>query len=285
VKNKIKVWVGVGAYVLATSAIALSEGKVSAQASSADLAQMLMSEELIISQAPAGGEGGEGGEGGGEGGGEVPSAPTTFTPEEAPAGEGGEGGAELSPGEQANADFQDKLSGADLLSALQEGGHIIYFRHAQTEKDYADQVTANVDDCSTQRMLSEVGWEQAKAIGDGFEANSIPVGQVISSQFCRAWQTADLAFGKYEKNPALNFPKSEEYTDAQVAQMKANVMPLLTAVPESGTNTVIVGHDDIFESATGIYPDPQGMAYVITPDGNGGMEVVANLLPEEWSQF
>ena len=46
---------------------------------------------------------------------------------------------ELSPGEQANADFKDKLSGAELLSALKEGGHIIYFRHAQTEKDYADQ--------------------------------------------------------------------------------------------------------------------------------------------------
>ncbi len=200
-------------------------------------------------------------------------------------GEGGEGGAELSPGEQANADFQDKLSGAELLSALQEGGHIIYFRHAQTEKDYADQVTANVNDCSTQRMLSEVGWQQAKAIKEGFAENSIPVGQVISSQFCRAWQTADLAFGKYEKNPALNFPKAEEYTEAQVAQMKTNVMPMLSAQPEGGTNTVIVGHDDIFEAATGIYPDPQGMAYVLTPDGNGGFEIIANMLPEEWSQL
>ena len=199
--------------------------------------------------------------------------------------EGGEGGEELSPGEQANADFQDKLSGAELLSALQQGGHIIYFRHAQTEKDYADQVTADVNDCSTQRMLSEVGWQQAKAIGEGFEANSIPVGQVISSQFCRAWQTADLAFGKYEKNPALNFPKAEEYTEEQTAQMKANVMPLLTAVPESGTNTVIVGHDDIFEAATGIYPDPQGMAYVLKPDGNGSFEILANMLPEEWLQL
>jgi phosphohistidine phosphatase SixA len=291
VKHKIKVWVGVGAYVLASGAMVLSSATVSAEPSSEDLAQILKGEGLIP-QPPtilAGGEGGEGGEGGGEGGeggGEVPSAPTTFTPKEAPAAPaGGEGGAELSPGEQANADFQDQLSGAELLSALQQGGHIIYFRHAQTEKDYADQVTANVDDCSTQRMLSEVGWQQAKAIGEGFETNTIPVGQVISSQFCRAWQTADLAFGKYEKNPALNFPKAESYTEEQVAQMKANVMPLLTAVPESGTNTVIVGHDDIFESATGIYPDPQGMAYVITPDGNGGMEVIANLLPEEWSQF
>lgn len=68
----------------------------------------------------------------------------------AEGGEGGEGSAELSPGEQANADFQDKMSGAELLSELQNGGYVVYFRHAQTEKDYADQVTANVKNCSTQ---------------------------------------------------------------------------------------------------------------------------------------
>ena len=37
--------------------------------------------------------------------------------------EGGEGG-ELSEGEQANADFQDKLSGSQLLSELQQGGYV-----------------------------------------------------------------------------------------------------------------------------------------------------------------
>ncbi|MGB5635893.1 MAG: hypothetical protein WBM44_28305 [Waterburya sp.] len=65
--------------------------------------------------------------------------------------------------------------------------------------------------------------------------------------------------------------------------MKANVTPLVTATPGVGTNNVIVGHDDIFESATGIYPDPQGIAYVVKPDGNGGFEVIANMLPEEWA--
>ena len=215
---------------------------------------------------------------------QLPATPQLIA-QDAEGGEGGEGGGELSPGEQANADFQDKLESAELLNALQEGGHVIYFRHAQTEKDYADQVSADVNDCSTQRALSEAGWQQAEAIKEGFENNSIPVGQVISSEYCRAWQTAQLAFGKYEKNPALNFLPYEDYTEAQVEEMKSNVMPLLTAEPESGTNTVIVGHDDIFESATGIYPDPQGMAYVVTPDGNGGMEVIANMLPEEWSQL
>ena len=199
--------------------------------------------------------------------------------------EGGEGETELSPGEQANADFQDKMSEAELLSELQKGGYVIYFRHVQTEKDYADQVTANVDDCSTQRVLSEDGLQQALAIGDAFATAEIPVGKVTTSEYCRAWTTAALAFGDYEKDPALNFLPFEDYTDEQVEQMKANVTPLLTAVPESGTNDIIVGHDDIFESATGIYPDPQGMAYILKPDGDGGFEVMANILPEEWAEL
>ncbi|MEY4517958.1 MAG: hypothetical protein RLZZ499_557 [Cyanobacteriota bacterium] len=199
--------------------------------------------------------------------------------------EGGEGETELSPGEQANADFQDKMSSEELLSELQNGGYIIYFRHAQTEKDYADQVTANVDDCSTQRMLSEDGLQQALTIGDAFATAEIPVGKVTTSEYCRAWTTAALAFGDYEKDSALNFLPFEDYTDEQVEQMKANVTPLLTAVPESGTNDIIVGHDDIFESATGIYPDPQGMAYILKPNGDGGFEVMANMLPEEWAEL
>jgi phosphohistidine phosphatase SixA len=191
----------------------------------------------------------------------------------------------ISEGEKANAEFKDKLSGKALLNALKQGGHVIYFRHAQTEKDYADQVKAVMGDCSTQRMLSEAGWKQAKTIGEAFRKYAIPVDKVISSQYCRAWQTADLAFGKYEKNADLNFPKAEDYTPEQTAQMKTQLTPMLTAVPAKATNTVIVGHDDLFEAATGIYPDPQGMAYVVKPNGKGGFELIANMLPEEWAKL
>ena len=192
-----------------------------------------------------------------------------------------------SPGEKANAEFKDKLTGARLLAALQKGGHTIYFRHAQTEKDYADQADPKMSlgNCETQRKLSEVGIKQAQEIGTAFMAKKIPVGEVISSQYCRAWKTADLAFGKHQKNPKLNFLPFEDYTEAQTKEMKANVMPLLTAMPKTGTNTVIVGHDDIFEAATGIYPDPQGMAYILTPDGKGGFTIQANMLPDEWAKL
>lgn len=191
---------------------------------------------------------------------------------------------EYSAGEKANAEFKDTLSGAELLNALKAGGYIIYLRHAQTTKDYADQADPKLDlkNCETQRKLSDVGEKQAKDIGAAFTAKGIPVGDVITSEYCRAWKTADLAFGRHQKDSRLNFLPFEDYTDAQVNEMKNNVMPLLTAVPTSGKNTVIVGHDDIFEAATGIYPDPQGIAYVLKPDGEGGFNIVANLLPGEW---
>ena len=200
-------------------------------------------------------------------------------------GEGGEGGNNYTPGEQANADFKDKMSGKQLLDALKNGGYVIYIRHATTEKDYADQVSAVMGNCSTQRTLSEYGWKQSKMIGKAFKDYSIPVGNVISSQYCRAWQTADLAFGRYVKNGDLNFPKAEDYTEEQITDMKARLNPMLTAMPAQGMNTVIVGHDDLFEAATGIYPAPQGLAYVVKPDGNGGFELVANMLPEDWIEL
>jgi phosphohistidine phosphatase SixA len=198
------------------------------------------------------------------------TAPTLM----AQGGEGGEGG--------EKPKFKNKLSGAQLVSALRQGGYIIYFRHAQTEKDYPDQVSAVMGKCDTQRMLSEEGWKQSKIIGEGFKMLNIPVDKVYSSQYCRAWQTADLAFGRYEKMAALNFPKAAEYTDAQKEQMRSALLPMLTATPAAGKNTVIVGHDDLFDAVTGIYPEPQGIAYIVKPMGGDKIEVIAGVTADEW---
>lgn len=282
--SQTKIWVSVGAYVLAgTAAIAPSvnatqvKPESSLQSAVAQVSQPMDLRLIAGTPAAAPAQGGEGGEGG-EGGAAKPAA--------VPA-QGGEGGEELSAGEKANAEFKDKLSGSALLSALQKGGHIIYFRHAQTEKDYADQADPKMklSNCETQRKLNAIGIQQSKDIGAAFTAKKIPVGEVITSEYCRAWKTADLAFGRHQKNPKLNFLPFEDYTDAQVQEMKANVMPFLTAVPKAGKNMVIVGHDDIFEAGTGIYPAPQGMAYVLTPDGKGSFIIQANMLPEDWAKL
>lgn len=168
-----------------------------------------------------------------------------------------------------------------LVEKLQHGGLVVYFRHASTEKDYADQVKADVNDGSTQRVLSEKAWHQAVGIGEAFREHGIPVGKVISSEYFRAWQTAWLAFGKYEKNPKLNFLPFEDYTGEQTQTMRERVTPLLVEKPADGLNRIIVGHDDPFEAVTGIHPEPQGVGYVLEPDGED-FTVLGHVDPGNW---
>ena len=174
-----------------------------------------------------------------------------------------------------------------LLSKIKKGDHVIYFRHAQTVRDYADQADPKMrlDDCTTQRKLSPIGIQQSKEIGDSFKRNQIPINKVISSDYCRSWKTAKLAFGKYKKDSKLNFLPFEEYTSDQVKEMSSNLNPFLSAKPPKGKNTIIVGHDDLFEAATGIYPEPQGIAYIVLPNGNGSYKILGKILPNEWNEL
>lgn len=174
---------------------------------------------------------------------------------------------------QSNAD--------DLVERMREGGFVLYIRHAQTEADYANQVTADPADCATQRVRSRTGWTQARTIGAAITMLDIPVGEVLASQYCRAWQTADLAFGRHAETEALNFEPAEDYTEAQLAAMRDRVAPLIAAPVPAGTNRVIVGHDDPFEAVTGIYPEPQGVTYVLSVEG-GGIRVLGQIPPDGW---
>ncbi|MEM1223160.1 MAG: histidine phosphatase family protein [Verrucomicrobiota bacterium] len=178
-----------------------------------------------------------------------------------------------------------ELTRSQLIEKMQEGGLVIYIRHASTEKDYADQIKADVNDGSTQRVLSEAGWHEAVHIGNAFRFYKIPVGKVYSSEYFRAWQTAWLAFGEYEKEEAFNFLPFEDYTEEQVVTMRKRVMPWVSKVPPAGTNTIIVAHDDPFEAVSGIYPEPQGVTYVLLPKGEDGIEVLGHIAPDGWGSL
>ncbi|MEM6425241.1 MAG: hypothetical protein AAF728_08785 [Cyanobacteria bacterium P01_D01_bin.128] len=47
--------------------------------------------------------------------------------------------------------------------------------------------------------------------------------------------------------------------------MTTSIGDAVSAAPESGQNTIFVGHDDTFEVAIGIYPAPQSLSYMLTP--------------------
>lgn len=170
-----------------------------------------------------------------------------------------------------------------LANAMRQGGLVLYFRHTQTARDYADQVDATLADCATQRNLSTVGRAQAEELGEHIRRLRIPVGEVLTSQFCRAKDTARLAFGRGEAREALNLPRGEDYTPAQLAVLRDGLLPLITTPVPTGTNRVIVAHDDNLPAAGGPILPRQGFMVALRPDGRGGFGVVGQLTPEAWS--
>src|SRR5688572_22420356 len=89
-----------------------------------------------------------------------------------------------------------ELEGKALVEALQGGGYNIYFRHAPTDWGQHDRVETAGDwascDPAKMRQLSAEGRAIVRRIGDAIRALGVPVAKVLSSEYCRAWETARL---------------------------------------------------------------------------------------------
>ena len=170
------------------------------------------------------------------------------------------------------------LGGADLLAALRAGGHILYFRHADTDHSQNDQRMTSVEDCTTQRNLSERGREHARALGEAIHALGIPIGAVLASPLCRTVETAMLAFGAAQKSPAVREggplpPGSPGRFPALRALLSTPVAP--------GANTVVVGHAYPYYTLVGGQYLSEGEADVLRPRG-ADFEVVARVGLAQW---
>jgi len=82
--------------------------------------------------------------------------------------------------------------------ALAAGGCAVLLRHAATVAGIGDPPGFRLDDCATQRNLSDDGRAQARRIGAEFERRGIRVDEVLSSRWCRCLETARLAFPRHE---------------------------------------------------------------------------------------
>ncbi len=92
---------------------------------------------------------------------------------------------------------------AEEWALLRQGG-IVLFRHANAPGG-GDPPGFRLEDCATQRNLDADGREQARRIGAAFQAREVAVGQVLTSRWCRARETAELAFpGQPRPEPAFD---------------------------------------------------------------------------------
>ena len=106
-----------------------------------------------------------------------------------------------------------------IIKNLKNGGNLIFIRHAYAPGG-GDPDNFDLNDCSTQRNLSKTGREQAKKIGKFFHENQIPIDKVISSEWCRCKETAEIAFKRFETKDFLNSFFSEKFSKNRTKQIK-----------------------------------------------------------------
>jgi len=108
-----------------------------------------------------------------------------------------------------------------LWTLLKGGGQVVMIRHAVTTPGVGDPPAMRLDDCKTQRNLTDQGRAHARRLGEAFRAHGVRVDRVLSSPWCRCLETARLAFAAPETwAPLGNLYGRPELRDEQVRQMQ-----------------------------------------------------------------
>jgi phosphohistidine phosphatase SixA len=155
---------------------------------------------------------------------------------------------------------------------LKKGGQVVLVRHALTDPGVGDPPGFALDDCKTQRNLSERGREEAQRLGAAIRARGIPVAKVLSSPWCRCIETAKIAFGGSETNAALgNLFEHPQNRERQLIAFRA----LVAKAPPKG-NLILVTHGSTTLAFTGVSPATAEMV-VVTPTGNGQVRVAGRI--------
>src|SRR5258708_29802206 len=108
------------------------------------------------------------------------------------------------------------LANEQLWSTLKGGGLVVLMRHAITTPGVGDPPGMKVDDCSTQRNLTEEGRRHAKLIGEAWRAPGSQRGRGRSSPLCRCLAAALLAFSAADDVPPVTNARTESDMPRQV---------------------------------------------------------------------
>ncbi len=155
------------------------------------------------------------------------------------------------------------LAAADprVWEALRGDGHVALIRHASAP-GVGDPAGYRLDDCSTQRNLSDAGRATALALGERFRAERVKVGKVVASQWCRSRQTVELMnLGAVDDAPAFNnvFVLRDQ-RDRITAEGRAAIAAW------RGPETLVVGtHGDNIYELLGFNPR-EAEVVVVKPD-------------------
>jgi len=152
-----------------------------------------------------------------------------------------------------------------LANALSmSDANVIFMRHALAP-GFGDPASFQVNDCSTQRNLNDSGRNQARQLGQILVASNIAISTVLSSEWCRCWQTAELlGLGEWQKFAGLNsFFDGHADRDETLALLRQYLGKL-----PSKQITLMVTHQVVISAITGIAPTSGGMVLFDSKTGH-----------------
>jgi len=162
----------------------------------------------------------------------------------------------------------------EVAANLAEPGHIAIMRHALAPGG-GDPANFTLDDCSTQRNLSEAGRRQARRTGDFLRSVGVEQARVFSSQWCRCLDTAELLdLGPVEPLPALNsFFRDRERGPEQTQALREKIAGMDLSEP-----VVMVTHQVNITRLTDVFPS-SGEIVVLRRGEDGDLAVLGTVDP------
>jgi phosphohistidine phosphatase SixA/plastocyanin len=195
-----------------------------------------------------------------------------------------ENGAHEKMGMIAHIEVLGSVDLGTLVSAMKNGGYVIVLRHGATNPNQADTDPLHRDNIAAQRLLSPQGREIATRVGDSFRLLGIPLGQVYSSEFNRATETAKLVSGKSVTTTPDLTEGGLVVSPSENARRAKALKAMASTTPEAGVNTLIVTHKPNILDAFGEdwFNSKEGEASVFKPDGSNGLVLVARVQAADW---
>ncbi|MCC0029803.1 MAG: histidine phosphatase family protein [Brucellaceae bacterium] len=160
-------------------------------------------------------------------------------------------------------------------SKLRDGGYTILIAHAEARGNQ-DPPGFRIDDCATQRRLTDRGRQHAQRMGARFAARAVAISRVLSSQWCIALDTARFAF---ERNEAEAFAPLDPADGSDGADANADVVAAVAGFADYG-NQVMVTHVPNIVALTGVRPRDSEALVVVPGDDATHLRVVGRIISD-----
>ena len=187
----------------------------------------------------------------------------------------------------APSDFRVIKAQHQHVQLLRQGGLVLYMRHGPTNARIPDHIPVNLDDCASQRPLTDAGRAQLDKIAGFVRQLRIPYYQVVSSPFCRAQESARRVFASpVQIDPDLRYTAAMPEAEKKPAVARTRYW-LSEKVSTPRSNRVVVAHGPNIAELMDYLP-PEASLVLFRPLGhsaNPSFEYIASIEPSHWPEL